>query len=123
MVIYCNLVYSKFLINSAKAIHPIASFDKLAYHLLMKLYQGWKLGPCKSCCNDIYVSNTAAGSKPYNKQQPTPMQHKLSNYPNLFAGSSTIQYALPVDSKVTIKVYDVLGRSVTTLVDEYKKAG
>jgi hypothetical protein len=34
-----------------------------------------------------------------------------------------INYELPSDSKVSIKVYDQLGRQVSTLVDEYKKAG
>jgi uncharacterized repeat protein (TIGR03803 family) len=50
-------------------------------------------------------------------------EFKLSNYPNPFAGSSTIKFELPFDSKVSIKVYDLLGRIVTTLVDGDKKAG
>ena len=53
----------------------------------------------------------------------TPTRFSLSNSPNPFTGTSIIKYALPFDSKVSIKVYDVLGRSVATLVDEYKKAG
>ncbi len=32
-------------------------------------------------------------------------------------------YQLPVRSKATLKVYDVLGKEVATLVDEYKPAG
>ena len=34
-----------------------------------------------------------------------------------------ISYQLPVSSKVTIKVYDVLGNEIATLVDEEKSAG
>lgn len=34
-----------------------------------------------------------------------------------------INYRLPVASKVTLKVYDILGREVATLVDEMKVAG
>ena len=34
-----------------------------------------------------------------------------------------IGYRLPVSSNVTLKVYDVLGNEVATLVDEYKSAG
>ena len=56
-----------------------------------------------------------------NKSLPT--QYSLSNYPNPFAGTSTIKYELPLDSRVSIKVYDLAGRAVATLVDEYKKAG
>jgi len=45
------------------------------------------------------------------------------NYPNPFNPSTVIGYQLPVSSDVTLKVYDLLGREITTLVDEYKPAG
>jgi hypothetical protein len=34
-----------------------------------------------------------------------------------------IKYDLPVDSKVTLRLYDILGREVQTLVNEYISAG
>jgi len=34
-----------------------------------------------------------------------------------------IRYALPFESKVTLKIFDVLGREITTLVNQTKKAG
>jgi subtilisin family serine protease len=47
------------------------------------------------------------------------------NYPNPFNPSTTIEYVIPngVRNLVTLKVYDLLGNEVTTLVNEEKSAG
>jgi len=45
------------------------------------------------------------------------------NYPNPFNPSTKISWQSPVGSWQTLKIYDVLGKEVVTLVDEYRPAG
>jgi sugar lactone lactonase YvrE len=47
----------------------------------------------------------------------------LQNYPNPFNPTTTIGYEVATSSFVSMKVYDVLGREVATLVNEKKSAG
>jgi hypothetical protein len=53
-----------------------------------------------------------------------PLTYNLDqNYPNPFNPSTVISYQLPVGGDVTLKVFDVLGNEIATLIDEYKPAG
>jgi len=57
-----------------------------------------------------------------NKEIPQSFSLK-QNYPNPFNPSTTINYTIPFESKVSLKIYDLLGRETATLIDEVKPAG
>jgi len=70
----------------------------------------------------IFGNITKSGSK--NGNNNIPMIFSLSqNYPNPFNPVTTIKYALPKDVKVVIKIYDILGQEVKTIVNEFQKTG
>ena len=45
------------------------------------------------------------------------------NYPNPFNPDTKIKYTIPHSNNVSLKVYDILGKEIMTLVDEYKISG
>jgi hypothetical protein len=47
----------------------------------------------------------------------------FQNYPNPMRNNTTIRYQLPKKEKVSLKIYDVVGRLVKTLIDESKEPG
>jgi hypothetical protein len=53
-----------------------------------------------------------------------PDKYDLSqNYPNPFNPTTKINFDLPFDSKVTMKIFDITGREIATLVNEVQTAG
>ncbi len=79
-------------------------------------------------------TSTAVFSGLIFKTKPTDVEEKpadaaptayelFRNYPNPFNPSTTIGFALPVDAKVKLTVYDILGREVSVLVDGKLSAG
>ena len=71
----------------------------------------------------LYTSNGGVTAVEGN-QTNVPGSFKLDqNFPNPFNPVTTIRYQLPRTGFVTLKVYDLLGREVTTLVNEEKSAG
>ncbi|RPI63015.1 MAG: T9SS C-terminal target domain-containing protein [Ignavibacteriales bacterium] len=87
-------------------ISSIESFGKIYYRLKQIDYDG-----SFSMSSEVLV-------------MMTPAEYKLSqNYPNPFNPVTRINFQLPYASNVTLKIYDVVGSEVATLVNEIKAAG
>lgn len=78
--------------------------------------------------NNLYLDNickvngTTGISTNLNSEIPN--EYSLSqNYPNPFNPSTKIKYSVPVNGRVSIKVFDILGKEVLTLVNEIRSTG
>jgi tetratricopeptide (TPR) repeat protein len=64
-----------------------------------------------------------SGNNNSNSEISAPSGYAVMNYPNPFNPSTIISYQLPKDGVVTVKVFDILGREIKTLVEGYKAQG
>ena len=72
--------------------------------------------------NTCFVINTLTGTGNFGNK--IPMDYSLSqNYPNPFNPVTKINYSIPKSSLTKLRVYDLLGREVATLVNDMKQPG
>lgn len=91
------------------------TYDKLNPNLLIKATQ-------------LIVASAAELVKPIgrvsvNESEITSNFYLYQNFPNPFNSSTNIKFNVPEESFVSIKVFDLLGREINTLVDEHKLPG
>ena len=77
---------------------------------------------------DLYTINTASSANTITSVGENSASHLhqfalQQNYPNPFNPSTTIEYQLPAMSKVTIKIYNILGQEIKTLINAVQDAG
>jgi hypothetical protein len=99
------------------------TFGKDSVRLKFESFQsqyGWS--ECRYRVYSIGGADSTSGVK--KREAPTPTSFALeANYPNPFNPVTTIRYRIPDASRVSLTVFDALGREVATLVDRRQEPG
>jgi hypothetical protein len=82
---------------------------------------------------NIFVLSDSGDVTIFSKDTSSPINHKeelhpnrfslAQNYPNPFNPTTNIDYRLPQPCHVTLKIYDLFGREIEALVDDFQNAG
>ena len=117
--------------DGSKEFSPVSAIRKLTFSangdvLQIALTSGGIANDSLKSIRKVTFDNTGDGNVlaiPQSLRQ-TPAKYELSqNYPNPFNPSTIIRFSVPEKQHVSLKVYDVLGNVVTTLVNEEKPSG
>jgi hypothetical protein len=127
-------IYLEYLGNSAKAEEILSELKKKDikndFHTLsVGLMEDFKEGKLKRKLTDIELANLSNHrlNKGIEKTLETAKQPAIfdlyQNYPNPFNPVTTIKFALPEISNVKIRIYNILGQEIETLINENLNAG
>ncbi|NJD22613.1 MAG: T9SS type A sorting domain-containing protein [Melioribacter sp.] len=111
--------------NSAVSNVPSIAVSGSNVHVI---FRDWREGANSEIYYKRYLP--ATGKIPKNRvtdveqEETLPVDFQLmQNYPNPFNPTTTISFSIPQAEYATLKVYDVIGREVAALVNEFKDAG
>jgi photosystem II stability/assembly factor-like uncharacterized protein len=98
---------------------PFISNNGITSMTFVNAMTGWIMGEGGMIIrtDDILTNSTV-------NETQIPKQYMLSqNYPNPFNPTTKISFDIPKSGLVTLKIYDVLGREVAAVINEYRQAG
>ncbi len=109
------------LTTFVRRVYSIKSDSNFVADLSLRYEQTEALGINESAIR-LYRLDIPVGTPEDAADVPTGFSLS-QNYPNPFNPTTTIQYRLPVESRVTLTIFDILGQEVRTLVNRVDDAG
>jgi hypothetical protein len=83
--------------------------------------EGLKLLMKKKESNYLFAKSNSNGNGIF---EEIPTEYELfNNYPNPFNPSTTIKYSVPKNSNIKVRIYNMMGQLIKTLVNESKSPG
>lgn len=124
-----NVIWASYYNGIVVSIDSGKTWQKHSEQLITKAfdisfknkYVGWILGTDGKV---FYTNNCGELITDVKQNDPIPTELTLhQNYPNPFNPATTIEFSIPKSGNVLLKIYDLLGNEVITLVNENKEAG
>ncbi len=110
-------------VNQSQKV-AMSSYYKVMQHGVEQYSQNNVSHPFSVLKGDTLFVGKQSNTTPVNEQSAIPTISALQqNFPNPFNNSTVIRYTVEQQSDVTIKVFDISGREVVTLVNESKQPG
>ena len=114
VTVFVNDVRCGSKMNKVKICHNGEQICVATASVQAHLNHGDILGSCISASESFSINEP---------ETSLPEKIRLSNYPNPFTGITRLEYELPVDGEISIKIYDGNGKEIKTLINNFEKAG
>ncbi|MBI5404349.1 MAG: agmatine deiminase family protein [Ignavibacteriae bacterium] len=121
---YSLLNMTQLTADTFRAYIPAQSLNTKVYYYISATSNNSKTITKPLTAPSGYFTFTISNTTSAENNGIIPQDYRLyQNYPNPFNPATVIKYQIPKDGLVSLKVYDVLGREVAVLVNEFKKSG